>query len=106
MGLFGKLFGAGAASEALPENAILIDVRSPEEFASGHIKDAISVPLNRLPSAIGSVASNKSAPVIVYCQSGGRSASARRLMLDMGYQNVINGGGIRSLAGRMNREIL
>lgn len=106
MDIFGKLFGADAASEALPENAILIDVRSPEEFVSGHIKEAISVPLNRLPRDIGSVASNKAAPIIVYCQSGGRSASARRLMLDMGYQNVINGGGIRSLAGQMNREIL
>lgn len=106
MGIFGKLFGADAASEALPENAILIDVRSPEEFASGHIKDAISVPLNQLPRDITSVASNKAIPIIVYCLSGGRSASARRLMLDMGYQNVINGGGIRSLAGRMNREVV
>ncbi|HZW14120.1 MAG TPA: rhodanese-like domain-containing protein [Noviherbaspirillum sp.] len=105
MGIFGKLFESLAgAAEPLPDNAVLIDVRSPEEFSAGHIEDAISLPLACLTRDIGSVVIDPATPIIVYCQSGGRSAVARRALLDIGYQNVINGGGIRSLAARMNRE--
>lgn len=106
MSIFGKLFAAIAGSaEPLPEQAVLIDVRSPDEFASGHIKDAIPLPLNCLARDIGNVVADRNAPIIVYCQSGGRSAMARRQLLDMGYQNVVNGGGVHALASRMNREI-
>ncbi|GAB3537789.1 hypothetical protein GCM10027343_01830 [Noviherbaspirillum agri] len=106
MGIFGKLLDSlTGADEPLPENAVLIDVRSPEEFSSGHIKDAIPLPLNCLTRDIGSVVVDKATPIIVYCQSGGRSAMARRALTDMGYQTVVNGGGVRSLAARMGREI-
>lgn len=106
MGMFGKLLESlTGASEPLPDNAILIDVRSPEEFSSGHIKDAIPLPLACLTRDIGSVVIDPATPIIVYCQSGGRSAVARRALLDMGYQNVVNGGGVRALAARMKREI-
>lgn len=107
MGLFGKLFGGGsdAAQEELPQQATLIDVRTPEEFATGHIKGAIHLPLVRFVHDIGRVITDKEAPVIVYCQSGGRSAMARQQMIDMGYRHVINGGGVRDLASRMNRDI-
>lgn len=108
MGIFGRLFGqgSGTAQDELPQQAVLIDVRSPEEFAAGHIENAIPLPLNRLAREIGNVVTDKDTPVIVYCQSGGRSAAARQQMLDMGYRNVINGGGVRALASRMHREIL
>lgn len=106
MGIFGKLFASlTGPAESLPENAILIDVRSPEEFSSGHIKDAIPLPLACLTRDIGNVVVDRATPIIVYCQSGGRSAMAKRALMDMGYQNVINGGGVRALATRMNREI-
>jgi phage shock protein E len=106
MSLFGKLFAPllGPA-QSLPEGAVLIDVRSPSEFASAHLKDAISLPLDCLVREIHSVVPDQGAEIIVYCQSGGRSAAACRALLDMGYANVVNGGGIQALASRMNREI-
>ena len=105
MGILEKLFNLGGTREPLPENAILIDVRSPAEFAAGHIGDAIPLPLNCLARDIGNVVIDKATPIIVYCQSGGRSLSARRQLLGMGYAHVINGGGVRALAARMKREI-
>lgn len=105
MGLLSRLFGAGDASDPLPEQAVLIDVRSPAEFASGHIEGALSVPLDRLARDIGRVAPDKDAPLIVYCQSGGRSAAARTYLLGAGYRHVVNGGGVQALAARMQRRL-
>lgn len=104
MGIFGNLFSF--SSEPLPEQATLIDVRSPGEFASGHLDDAIHLPLDQLGHHIGNAAPDKAVPIVVYCQSGARSASARQQLIGMGYQQVVNGGGIHSLAGRMNRKIV
>lgn len=106
MGIFGKLFASVSGNtEPLPEQAVLIDVRSLDEFSAGHLKDAIPLPLSCLGRDIGRVVVERTTPIVVYCQSGARSAAARRLLLDMGYQHVINGGGIHALAARMNREI-
>lgn len=103
--IMGSLTGVDH-SAALPPDAVLVDVRSPAEFASGHVQGALHMPLVRLSHDIGQVAPDKGTPVIVYCQSGARSASARRQMMDMGYQNVINGGGVRALAERLQRPIV
>lgn len=107
MGIFTKLMTSvsGPPPEALPEHALLIDVRSPDEFASGHIEDAVSLPLDRVASGIGAIVADRNAPVIVYCRSGARSASARQQLLAMGYAHVVNGGGLQALSSRMNRKI-
>lgn len=108
MGFFSKLLGSKneALPEALPENAVLIDVRSPAEYATGHIRGAVLLPLNTVALSIDRVVPEKAAPIVVYCQSGARSSSARQQLLDMGYSNVINGGGLNALAGRLNRDIV
>jgi phage shock protein E len=109
MGILQKIMGSITgvdSSEALPPDAVLVDVRSPAEFASGHVQGALHMPLVRLLHDIGQIVPDKNTPVVVYCQSGARSASARRQMMDMGYQNVINGGGVRALAERMRRPVV
>lgn len=88
--------------EPLPEGAVLIDVRSPVEFASGSIHGAIHIPVDR----IHLIASHKpkidlGRPIVVFCASGMRSSSARRQLLSMGYEQVINGGGISHLSARL-----
>lgn len=104
MGLLAKLLGLG--TEELPEEAVLLDVRSPAEYAAGHIWDAILLPLSAVALNIDRVAPEKSSPIIVYCQSGARSASARQHLLQIGYRNVVNGGGLHALAKRINRDIV
>ncbi len=89
----------------LPKDAVYIDVRSPEEFAVGSIPGSVHIPVNQ----IHLIASHKtqidhSKSIIVFCASGMRSGLARRQLLSMGYSNVINGGGIASLAAQLSLE--
>jgi thioredoxin 1 len=68
----------------------LIDVRTPEEFAGGHLKNALNIDYNSQEFADRISKLDKSKPVLVYCLSGGRSAAAARQMRDMGFTEVYN----------------
>ena len=107
MSFFSNLLGVftGAPAEAIPPNALLIDVRSRSEFASGHIEGAMNVPLESVSNDVRRIAPDPLAPVVVYCRSGMRSSQARSILHGMGYQQVINGGSVSALAARMHREI-
>ncbi len=85
--------------QLVQKGAQLVDVRSPEEFRTGHIKNAVNIPLQQLDKSISKL--NKQKPVIVYCASGNRSASAKRLLDFNGFTLVINGGGFRSLQNKL-----
>lgn len=74
----------------------LIDVRTPEEFKSIHIKGAKNVPLQAIPQKISSTAAKKEKMLVVYCQSGSRARAAQRTLKNMGYTNVKNLGSIRA----------
>ena len=76
---------------------IWIDVRTPEEFKEGHLKDAINIPVDQIGARIGSVSPDKSAPVNLYCRSGRRSEAALQELKKMGYTNVTNHGGYQDL---------
>lgn len=78
----------------------VIDVRSPEEYRSGHIPGSHNIPLNRIDE-IEKVAPDLSAKLFVYCLSGARSASACAFLVRMGYTNVVNIGGIANWRGRI-----
>jgi phage shock protein E len=96
---------AGKLTQALPPDALLIDVRSLGEFSSGHIDGAISLPLASIAQTISAVVPDKAAAVIVYCRSGARSSAAKRALARLGYENVSNGGGVRKLALTLRKEI-
>ncbi|CAN5167762.1 rhodanese-like domain-containing protein [soil metagenome] len=96
---------AEPASAPLPDNALVIDVRSPGEYESGHVRGALNLPLDRFAQDIGRLAPDKSVPVMLYCLSGGRSGGACRLMQQLGYQQVINGGSAGAVALQLNRPI-
>jgi phage shock protein E len=70
---------------------ILIDVRSMSEYKSGYIPTAINIPVNKIESRIDEIPKNKL--IIVYCKVGGRAESARKKLIELGYENVINFGG-------------
>lgn len=76
---------------------LLIDVRTPAEYASGHIPTAINIPVDRIgnPPPTG----EKDVLIIVYCRSGNRSAAARKLLLDLGYTNVVDFGAVSRWEG-------
>lgn len=82
------------------ENAVLLDVRTREEFAQGHIPKSKNLPLQVIDKA-GKFIDNKNVPVFVYCRSGGRSSMAQEMLKSMGYRNVKNIGGINGYNGRV-----
>lgn len=100
------LSGNSAAAAEWPADAQLIDVRSPGEFASGHVPGASNLPLEQVASHIQQLAPDKSRPLLVYCRSGMRSASACKLLQQLGYQEVINGGGVSAVALRLGRPVV
>lgn len=81
--------------ELLTTGALVVDVRSPEEFATGHYTNSVNIPLDTLSSVLPSLAS-KSTPIVVVCLSGGRSAAAVQILKRAGI-NAINGGAWASL---------
>ena len=72
------------------KGATIIDVRSKAEYASGHIKGSINIPLDTLQNNLSKIKKNK--PVITCCASGMRSASAKGILQNNGFE-VYNGGG-------------
>ena len=70
----------------------LIDVRTPEEFASGFIAGAVNIPVDQLSQRLNEVPQDE--PVVVYCHSGNRSHQASQILEDAGYSQVYDLGGI------------
>lgn len=73
----------------------IIDVRTPEEFAAGHIKDAVNVSLQQIEAGrIPFVMADKTATYLLYCRSGRRSGIAAEILAQSGWSTVYNFGGI------------
>lgn len=83
------LTGAGKPA-ALPANVLVVDVREPAEFASGHVAGAINIPLADIPAQTEQLL-RQARPVVVYCQAGMRAEQARKMLLAAGLPQVING---------------
>jgi rhodanese-related sulfurtransferase len=73
---------------------ILVDVRTPKEYAEVHIPGSILIPLDTISKDVEKKLANKNATIYVYCRSGGRSASALKILTALGYTKVYNIGGI------------
>lgn len=75
---------APTAREIVAQGGTLLDVRTPGEFAGGHLDGAINIPVDALASRIGELPADK--PVVVYCRSGRRSAIAADLLAQKGFK--------------------
>ena len=81
------------AKTMVADGARLIDVRTVGEFSRGHIDGAVNIPVNEVGSRLSEI-DPQGGPVIVYCQSGGRSAKAAQILRGAGYSEVYDLGGI------------
>ncbi len=79
------------------QGAMLVDVRTPEEYAEGHLPEAVNIPFEQIAEAFAKQGIAKDTPVVVYCRSGRRSGIAKESLEKAGYQEVYNGGGYDSL---------
>lgn len=79
------------------QNALLLDVREPAEFASGHLPNALNIPLSQLAGAGSQLGKYTAQPVVVYCQAGGRSRRAAGPLGKLGFKDVRNlAGGVQA----------
>ena len=93
MNFFKQLFGGGATADLkgiIAEGAFLVDVRTPGEFAEGHVKGSVNIPLDRVQTQLAKFKNKKN--IIVFCRSGGRSSQAKSILEQNGFTNVVNGG--------------
>ena len=77
------------------QKVIVVDVRTLEEYTEGHIPNAISVPLETIENKAEAKLKNKDDLILVYCRSGRRSREAALKLIEKGYTNVIDFGGIQ-----------
>jgi phage shock protein E len=97
-----KLFGFGPKVDyttLVKQGALILDVRSPNEYQQGHIKGSINAPLNELSKHISKL--KKETAVITCCASGMRSASAKSVLKSNGFTQVYNGGSWSSLQNKL-----
>jgi rhodanese-related sulfurtransferase len=93
MNFFQKLFSSPPAIDLksiIDEGAFLVDVRTPGEFSSGHVKGSVNIPLDTVSNQLAKFKNKKN--IIVFCRSGARSGQAKTILKQNGYTNVINGG--------------
>ncbi len=84
---------AVAAAVDVPDEVVIIDVRSDEEWDSGHLDAAIHIPHTEIAQKIEGVTSNKDAKIVLYCAVGGRAGKAKKVLDLLGYTRVENAGG-------------
>ena len=95
-----NLLGLGAKPDyfrLVSNGAIVVDVRTPGEFKSGHIEGSINIPVEGLRKNEGKLKGKQETPIITCCASGMRSASAKGILKAKGFKEVYNGGAWMSL---------
>ena len=80
-------------------NYIILDVRTPEEFAEKHIPDAINIPNETIGTEVIPELPDKEQLILVYCRSGNRSKQASEKLVRLGYTNIVEFGGINDWPG-------
>lgn len=82
-------------------DTLLIDVRTPGEFADGAIAGAINIPYEQVGREVPQLTDDKERTIVLYCRSGRRSDIAREALLAAGYHNVIDAGGYEALKSQL-----
>ena len=104
--MFGSSFRSqrgGATQPTTAHDALILDVRTPEEFAQAHVPGARNIPVQELAQRYAEVGSDKQAPIIVYCRSGARSALAARLLREHGFTHVTDIGAMSNWTAHQAR---
>lgn len=84
--------------EKIADGALLVDVRTEREYASGHLDGALLIPYQEVVQQFAAREIPKDQPVVLYCRSGNRAGVAERALREAGYTQLFNAGGFTDLA--------
>lgn len=82
--------------ELIAKGALVVDVRTPEEYQSGHYPNAKNIPIDEVESRLAEFG-DKANNIIVYCRAGNRSTAVKQILEKNGFTKVTNGGGLRDM---------
>ena len=91
-GIFKNMFAqtdSNQLEKVIKEGAFLVDVRTPQEFAGGHVKGSVNIPLDKVQSQLSKFKSKEN--IVVFCRSGNRSSQAKSILEQNGFKNITNG---------------
>ncbi|MFZ1456850.1 MAG: universal stress protein [Saprospiraceae bacterium] len=97
--IFKKIFGS-STDNVIEKDAVIVDVRSKNEFASGHLQGAVNIPLELVETKADTMRNH--AQIVLYCRSGNRSAHAKKILSDCGITNVMDAGSLEQAQNLMN----
>ena len=80
-----------ALKQAIDKGALIVDVRTAEEYAGGHYANAVNIPVDQVESRLSEFGGDKNRTIVVYCRSGNRSGMAQRILQQNGFAHVLNG---------------
>ena len=93
-GVLGCREADSAPADDVAREKVYLDVRTPAEFAAGHVEGAINIPVETIDSRWVELEPHRADSVIVYCRSGRRSAAAIQVLRQQGFEFLRNGGGL------------
>ena len=91
---------------SMETNAVLLDVRTPEEHKSGYLEGAVLLPLAELESKIVNEVPDKNTPIYIYCRSGRRSGMAVKKLKAIGYTALHNIGGMQEAQEKLALPVI
>lgn len=100
--LLGATALATAAEPASPGTPLLIDVRTPQEYQTGHAPGAINIPYEEIAERITALTADHDTRILLYCRSGRRSGIATDALRQLGYRHVENRGGLAQVMARVS----
>jgi phage shock protein E len=106
LGVAGCTSGPAAASIEVTAETVILDVRTPAEFASGHLDGAINIDVQAADFDARVSELDPNADYVVYCRSGNRSAAAIDRMADLGFTSLVDGGGVDQAAAATGLDVV
>ena len=91
-GLGYQVIDCSKKDELMKDKAILVDVRTDQEYAEGNLEGSVNISVDTINTMIETMVTDKNTHIIVYCRSGNRSAAAAQTLINLGYKNVYDLG--------------
>ncbi len=93
-------------SVPLPKMPVIIDTRSQQEYADGHLEGALLMPHDAIGGLIETRVPDKNTPILLYCRGGGRAEMARKSLVSLNYTKVENLGSLQDAAVALKKEVV